>query len=157
MKMRTILATATLAVILGACGATGAPSPISVSDAWARAALASASGDDSMGGGAASSNSAIYMTIRNTGSAADRLVKAESDVAKSVELHTASMVNGVMQMRPVDAIDVPAGGSVALQPGGFHVMLVGLTRDLKAGATVRITLRFEKAGAIALDAPVRAG
>ena len=61
----------------------------------------------------------------------------------------------VGQMRPVEAIDVPAKGSVKLMPGGFHVMLIGLNRDLKLGDTVDVTLQFEKAGAIKVTATVK--
>jgi copper(I)-binding protein len=105
-----------------------------------------------MGGGA---NGAIYMTINNTGDAADRLMKATGDIAKSIELHTVIKNGDVMQMRPVEAIDVPAKGSVKLMPGGFHVMLIGLNRDLKLGDTVDVTLQFEKAGAIKVTATVK--
>jgi copper(I)-binding protein len=110
-------------------------------------------GDMAMGGGA---NSAAYMTIRNTGSAPDKLIKAGGDVAGSIELHTMIEENGMMQMRPVEGgIEIPAGGEVQLKPGGFHVMLIGITRDLKQGEMVKLTLEFEKAGSVTIDAPVQ--
>jgi hypothetical protein len=65
------------------------------------------------------------------------------------------MVNGVMEMRPIEAIDVPAKSSVTLRPGGLHVMLIGLKNDLKVGDVVRLTLRFEKSGTMKLEAAVR--
>ena len=102
------------------------------------------------------SNSAAYMIITNNSSDPDRLTRAESDVAQSTELHKSENVDGVMTMRPVDAVEIPAGGAAELQPGGIHVMLVGLTRDLKAGEKVQIILEFEKAGKIAVEAEVRA-
>lgn len=62
---------------------------------------------------------------------------------------------GMMTMTPVDRIDVPAGGSVALEPGGYHIMLLGLTAPLEAGTTVEVTLTFENAGEVAVSADVR--
>ncbi len=170
MSTRARLAAILFATVFAsACGtgtqaapsATAAPSvtpaAITVSEPWARAAISSAS--DGMGGSmmGAAGNSAVYMTIKNSAATADRLVKAESDAAGAAELHTVSMVNGLMQMRPVEAIDVPGGGSVTLAPGGFHLMLIGLKRDLKGGESVKVTLTFEKFGALVITAPVRAG
>jgi copper(I)-binding protein len=110
-----------------------------------------AGGMGEMGG----ANGAAYMTIRNTSGEPDRLIKAQSDVAKTVELHTVIQENGVMQMRPVEAIDVPANGEAVLKPGGFHVMLIDLTRDLKPGDKVDVTLQFERAGTLKVPADVR--
>lgn len=108
--------------------------------------------DMEMGG----ANSAAYMVIRNTGSEADKLIAASTDVAKTVELHTVIEEGGVMRMRQVEGgIDIPANGQVELKPGGFHVMLIGLTRDLNAGDKVELTLTFEKAGQIPVTAEVR--
>ncbi|RMD75781.1 MAG: copper chaperone PCu(A)C, partial [Chloroflexi bacterium] len=83
------------------------------------------------------------------------IVKAESDVAKTVELHNVVMENNVMQMRPVEAIEVPANGQVELKPGGFHVMLIGLTRDLNEGDEVTIKLTTRSGKTIEVKAPVR--
>lgn len=108
--------------------------------------------DMNMGG----ANSAAYMVIRNTGSEPDKLIAASTDVAKTVELHTVIEEGGMMRMRQVEGgIDVPANGEVVLKPGGFHVMLIGLTRDLNAGDKVELTLTFEKAGQIPVTAEVR--
>lgn len=109
-------------------------------------------GDTEMSG----ANSAAYMIIRNTGSEPDKLIAASSDVAKTIELHTVIEEGGVMRMRPVEGgIDIPANGQVELKPGGFHVMLIGLTRDLNAGDSVQLTLTFEKAGQIPVTVQVR--
>jgi hypothetical protein len=99
--------------------------------------------------------SAAYMIIRNPGDAPDRLIKAESDVANIVELHTSEMKDGVMSMRQVEAIEAPANGEVTLEPGGFHVMLIDVTKDLKVGDTVNLTLTFENAGEMDVQATVR--
>ncbi len=101
-------------------------------------------------------NSAAYMTIRNTGDSADRLVRAESTVAERTELHEHRMDEGVMRMRPIEGgIALPAGQSVALKPGGFHIMLLGLTGDLAAGDTFNLTLTFQTAGTITIPVSVR--
>ena len=94
-----------------------------------------------------------FLTIRSLGEA-DRLIGYTTPACNRPELHTHIDDNGVMQMRQIDGIDVPAGGEVALAPGGFHMMMIDLTRPLVEGETVPLTLLFEKAGAVALDIPV---
>jgi copper(I)-binding protein len=97
---------------------------------------------------------AVYFTIRNEGPAADRLVRVASPAAQGVEIHRMTMDGTLMKMRPVAGIDVPAGGSVALSAGGYHVMLVGLARPLASGDQVPLTLTFEKAGPLQAVASV---
>ena len=140
---------------------------IVVSDAWARPAqlLGDDMGDMEHEGTAeedgmemGGTNGAVYMTIENEGDEDDRLVGVQSEIADAVELHTVNMVEGVMQMRPVeDGIEIPAGGSetVVLEPGGLHVMLVGLNESLAVGDTFVVELEFEQAGSIAVDVEVR--
>lgn len=96
-----------------------------------------------------------YMTIVNTGAQADRLVGGASPVAARLEVHEMSMDGGVMRMRKLDGLTIPPGASVALKPGGHHVMLIGLKRPLKIGETVPATLRFEKAGEVAVEFTVQ--
>ncbi|MBP7690559.1 MAG: copper chaperone PCu(A)C [Anaerolineales bacterium] len=151
---------------------TAAPAGLQVVEAWARAAMmAPAAGAmatatpaammeatpaaEGMGMGMDGVNSAIYMTIQNPSATADRLIKAQSDAAQVVELHTMAEDNGVMRMRPVEAVDVPAQGEAVLKPGGFHVMLLGITRDLKVGDKVLVTLTFEKSAPLTVEAVVR--
>ncbi|MEI7770598.1 MAG: copper chaperone PCu(A)C [Chloroflexales bacterium] len=158
-------------LVLAACGASPAKPAasdsasstklISIADPWARAAAmtgASASGATATSGAAMADSggtSAAYLTITNSGSTADALLKAESDVANSVELHTMTMVDNVMKMTPVEKIDIPASGKAELKPGGFHVMLIGLRHDLKEGDVVKLTLTFQTAGKVEVEAPVR--
>jgi periplasmic copper chaperone A len=97
---------------------------------------------------------AAYMTLVNRGGAADRLLGATTPRADQVELHTVVRDGDVMRMRQVMAIEVPAGGRVALEPGGYHVMLLGLKGPLKQGETVPLTLSFERAGALTIDVAV---
>jgi len=97
-----------------------------------------------------------YMTIKNRGDKADRLVSAESDMAQRAELHQTTNEDGIMKMRAVtDGIVVPAKGQIDLQPGStFHIMLVDLREPLKEGARVPLLLTFERAGAIAVELAV---
>jgi copper(I)-binding protein len=100
-------------------------------------------------------NSAAYMILDNKGSNPDRLIQARSDVAEAVELHKTEMQGEVMTMQQVEAIDVPAGGQVELKPGGLHIMLIGLKKDLTPGEVIDLVLVFEKAGEIPVKAEVR--
>lgn len=119
---------------------------IAVEQAWSRATAPSAP------------NGAAFMTIRNTGAEADRLVSAAAAIADRVELHTHRMEDGVMKMRQVEAIDIPADGSAELRPGGLHVMMFGLKTPLVQGGTFPVELTFEKAGTRTVEVSVmRAG
>lgn len=100
-------------------------------------------------------NSAAYMVIRNTGNASDRLIGAECDAAAVVEIHMTTIEGEIMKMQKVEGIDIPAGGEVELKPGGYHVMLINLQRQLIAGERLNITLNFEKAGSITVEAEIR--
>lgn len=80
-----------------------------------------------------------------TGKSAARLVSISSPVAKNVEVHNMTMEKGVMKMFPVDGIDLPAGKTVRLASGGYHVMLTNLQQPLKAGDRVPLQLTFELA------------
>jgi hypothetical protein len=91
---------------------------------------------------------AAYLTVRNGGDAADRLVGVASEVADRAELHSSVVQDGVMRMRPVDAVEVPAGGEAVLEPGGLHVMLIGLKAPLEEGDSFALTLVFEDAGEV---------
>lgn len=141
-------------------GTTGA---ISLENAWARRAPAmahghsgghGATGPAAMGHGGAG-NGAVYVTITNRAGHPDALVSATTDAAATVELHETVQEGGVMKMRPLPQFEVPAGGRLEMKPGGHHIMLLGLRRDLKPGDTVRITLTFDKAGPMTVEAPVR--
>ena len=98
---------------------------------------------------------AAYATLIGGGQP-DRLIAASSPVAETVELHTHLEEDGVMRMRPVEAIAVPAGGKVELKPGGLHIMLIGLKGPLKEGRHFPLTLIFERAGRIETEVPILA-
>ena len=148
MTIRNILAASTLAgaILLTACNsepgpeapseAEAATSEIAITGAWSRE---TAEGQNA--GGA-------FMTIANSGAADDRLTGGSSPVAGDVQIHTVDMTDGVMRMRELeDGLDVPAGGSVTLKPGSFHIM--------QQGQTVPVTLTFEKAGPVEIDLAIQ--
>lgn len=93
-----------------------------------------------------------YFTVTNTGSSPDRLLSISSEISTKAELHEMGVSDGVMTMRPVTGgLEIPAGGKVALAPGGYHLMFVGLKRQPKQGETFPATLTFEKAGSVTVD------
>lgn len=92
---------------------------------------------------------AIFMVIRNAGDAADRLLDVNTEIAARAELHTHIEEDGIMKMRPIEGgIGIEARSSHALERGGDHVMLMGLTETLEDGMEVDLTLTFEKAGEV---------
>ena len=91
---------------------------------------------------------AAYLTLVNHGAEADKLVAVETKVARRAELHTHLMEEGVMKMRPVEAIEVDPGAPAVLAPGGLHVMLMGLESPLEKGSTFQLRLTFERAGSV---------
>lgn len=97
-----------------------------------------------------------FLKLINQGTSADKLLSAKADVSSRVELHTMRMEGDVMRMRQVDAIDVPAGGTVELKPGGLHLMFIELKAPLKAGDKFPMVLRFEKAGEVTVTVNVEA-
>ena len=93
-----------------------------------------------------------YMTIRNTGTSADRLISASVDFAGKTEIHEMKMNGDVMQMRKLaDGLEIPAAGEVVLKPGGYHVMFMKLNEQLVEGEKRKATLVFEKAGSIEVE------
>lgn len=145
-----LLASMLVAAVAGACapGAASGPVPV-VEDAWARAARLPRTPPP---GGV---NSAAYMTLRNRGTAAARLVGATSPDADTVQIHQSTVENGIARMRPVNGLDLPPGGSVRLKPGSYHLMLLRVRRSLVRGDTVDITLHFATAPDIRLRVPVQ--
>lgn len=89
---------------------------------------------------------AAFMTIKNMSATDDEVIAAKSDIAKKTELHTHKMENGIMKMRQVPNIPVPAHGEAELKPGGYHIMFMGLKAPLKEGQHFALTLEFKNAG-----------
>lgn len=118
---------------------------IELSAGWARAMLPG----QPTGGG--------YITITNKGASPDRLLSVASPAAAMVEVHSMTMKDDVMVMRPVEGgLEIPAGATVELKPGGFHLMFMQVTEPFASGADVTVTLNFEKAGKIDVVLPVSA-
>ena len=132
-------------LVLSACTESVPPRPdIQVEEAWVRAVAGP------------NVNTAAYMTLHNTGSAPDRLTGARSDIARMTGLHRTTIdEKGLARMGEVEALDLPAGGAVALEPGGFHIMLMGVG-SLVEGDTFEITLLLEGSGPLDIAAEVRA-
>jgi copper(I)-binding protein len=145
------LAIATLLLGASACSSGSSSSTvsqrgISISDAWARESAMSAG------------NGAAYFTIENTSDLVDKILSASvsSSVAATAQIHEMAMGEGsMMTMEEVSSVQIPAGGTVAFAPGGYHVMLIDLAQPLKAGETIDLTLGFMNAGSITVKAKVR--
>lgn len=115
-------------------------------------------GPQAMATSAGQPNGAIFIeAISNKAGKADRLVAARSAAAASMELHNMTMDGGVMRMREIPGIDLPAGGKVLMHRGskeGYHLMLMGLKKPLEAGQVIPVTLVFERAGELEVKATV---
>lgn len=99
-------------------------------------------------------NGAVFFTITNNGAEDDTLISASSNVSDTTELHETVTEGAESAMRPVEGIDIPAGGTTVLEPGGLHVMLLDLSQELNLEDQVEVTLAFEKAGEVTFDAVV---
>jgi hypothetical protein len=141
-----------IALLCGVCGiatlatptaAAPVPTTFAVTDAYA---LAVPLGQP---------NSAVFLTLTNDSTQSRALVAGTSPIAEVVEIHKHIHEGGMMRMRPVSRIEVPAQSAVRLQPGGFHIMLIGLKGDLVPGDQVELTLIFDDGTRFRVDAPVR--
>ena len=118
---------------------------IHISQPWARATPRGAS------------TGAAYMTITNKGSTPDRVSCVSSNISAQCQIHSMTMDNGVMKMRPVEGgLEIKPDETVTLKPSGFHVMLVDLKHPLEKGKMVEATLQFEKAGTVKVEFPIGA-
>ncbi len=148
MTMRKIL-TATCLTLMFATQANADDAGIvrvgdlMIDQSWARASIGKAP------------NSAAYMTLTTHGDVADRLISVATPIAEAAELHNHIMEGDIAKMRQIEAVDVKPGEPINLEPGGLHVMLMGLKEELKAGDVVPLTLTFEKAGDVTLDVPIK--
>jgi copper(I)-binding protein len=136
---RRLVSVLVIAFLLSGCAAPAAEG-VEVHDAWARPAA--------LGG-----NGAAYFIIRS--SAADELVAVTSEVAEAVEMHQSLMSGDVMEMHQLHSVPLPQGEEVVFEPGGLHVMLVGLKQDLKLGDEFEITLQFENHEDLKIMVPVQ--
>ena len=141
--MRTISPIMVLLVIAIITSACGGSEKVTLQDAWARPGFR---GD----------TSAVYLTIMNSTDLGDGLIGASSDVAGVTEIHLSRMDDdGTMTMERQDLVIIPANGSAELSPGGLHVMLVNLMKNLSVGDTFPLTLEFQRSGDITVEVEVR--
>lgn len=129
-----------MAVVIAACSDDTASEPI-VEDAWARP-------------GTEGNNSAAYMTIENDGDEDLILTGASGDVARAVEVHESTTEDGMMEMNEVEEVVVPAGDSLALEPGGHHVMMMSINQDLEPGDTFTLNMQFDGLDDVEVDVTV---
>jgi copper(I)-binding protein len=139
MKISALIALSALAISASAFAAPAAK--VKATEAWCRPAPAGA-----LAGG-------CYVTL--TASADDRLIAVETTAADHGEIHSMSMDGGVMRMRKLDGLALPAGKVVALKPGGEHLMLISPKVAFKDGAKIPMILKFEKAAPVKVEAAVR--
>lgn len=143
VHMVTLFALGLPAVHAAEPGKLSAAEDMQVTQPYARAVVAS------------QLNSGVYMTLSNSGQADHAIVKISGTVARAVEMHGHLNDNGILRMRPVAKITIPAGGETRLQPGGMHVMLIGLNQTLEAGGVVHLELTFEDGSRKIIRAPVK--
>ena len=134
----SVLAVGVFLLLLAGCSAK----ELQVQDAWSRP-------------GQAGGTSAIYFTIDNPLESADTLLGVTSDAAETVEMHMSQMENDVMTMVPQRTVPVAALSTVKFEPGGLHVMLINLKKDLKAGDSFSATLSFDQAGPVTIKITVK--
>ena len=142
-RLRALVVLLATIVAVAACSsATGTPT---IAQAWARPAPA---------GG----NTAAYLTITEAAGQADALLSASSPAAEMVQVHEVTTdASGMTGMHPIDRLDIPAGTTVTLEPGGYHLMVMGVKSELAVGGTVEIDLVFEHAGKVVVQAEIRQG
>ena len=99
--------------------------------------------------------SAAFLQLDNASDTMQSIVSASSPAAGVVELHTHIHDNGMMKMRRIEKIDIPAKGQTVLKPGGLHIMLINLKNNLKPGQEVSVTLKFSDGSEKTFSAPVR--
>lgn len=139
MKRVAFLLAAALAAFAGlpAAAEDVTVGAIKITAPWSRATPKGAS----VGGG--------YFKITNTGTTVDRLIGGTSDAAPRFEIHEMAVVDGIMKMREMPkGIEIKPGETIEFKPGGYHVMFVGLNKQLMQGGEVKGTLQFEKAGKV---------
>ena len=132
-----------LAIALG-LSACSAEEGIEVNDAWARPAPQG-------------ENGAIYLAIHNHSSETQEMVGATSEVAEAVEMHESQMSGDVMQMHQLESVSLGPGAEVVFEPGGLHIMLVGLRKELRVGDEIEVTLQFKSFEDITVSVPVTEG
>jgi copper(I)-binding protein len=140
-RLMAYLVCASLTLLVAALAGTASAEPLEITAAWVRATPPGAR------------TAAAYLTIANRGPT-DRLLGAASPAARELQLHTEVAAGQIQAMAPVDAIELPAGGTVRLEPGGMHIMLVDIAARLEPGTAIEVSLRFANAAPVTITVPV---
>ena len=143
IRLTAIIVALGLMGVMGQAQAAGAVDDLTISRFYVRAVPPG------------QANSAAFMEITNASPEPHALLGAESGISDVAELHTHTKENGMMKMRRVDRIDLPAGKTVSLAPGGLHIMLIGLHQPLQPGDEITLDLTFEDGSSKTVTAPVR--
>lgn len=139
--MKRLLILSLFLLATSACASSN--EALTIHDTWARPANAG-------------ENGAVYFVIENGTAEDDTLLGVSSDIATAAEVHMSMAdANGVMSMQVQEAVTIPAGEQVEFKPGGLHVMLVNLTRDLKPGEAITLTLNFKGTGNVVVEVLVK--
>jgi copper(I)-binding protein len=146
LQENTMLKTSILtAAAYALCAAATAQAQVEIDEPWVRATVAQ--------------QTATGAFMRLTSRSDSALVQAESPAARHVEIHEMAMENDVMKMRQIDRISLPAGKVVELKPGSYHIMLIELSKQIKEGDHIPLTLTFQRADGkretMRVDAPAR--
>jgi copper(I)-binding protein len=145
MKMHLLIPALLLALVASASAHDYEVGSLVINHPWSRATPKGAA----VAGG--------YLKITNTGTTPDRLLGGSTAIAKRFEIHEMSMDGGVMKMRELtNGLEIPAGQSVELKPGSYHVMMMSLSKQLTKGERVKASLQFEKAGKIDIEFTIEA-
>jgi len=131
-----------LLVLMMVFSACSAATGIEISSAWSRPTMKG-------------ENGAVYFLLQNHSAGRDILTGISSDIAQAIEIHESTEDGDVMQMRQVMSLPIAGKESIAFGPGGYHVMLVGLKQDLKAGDEIQVTLHFKDHDDIEVNIPVQ--
>ncbi len=141
IRVRVMFTLVALMVVAAACSSTS--DAVTIDDPWGRPSPTS------------TGNAAFYMAVTG-GETDDRIASASSPSCGVTELHETTMQDGVMSMQEqTEGIPIPAGSTVMLEPGGLHVMCIGVQKALVAGEMVNVQLEFENAGAVTVQAEIR--
>jgi copper(I)-binding protein len=133
-----------LGYLVMGCDSSSRQPVITIENVWSRPVIVSTDSGSMQNSGY---NGAVYLTIKNSGGASDRLTKAKTDVCLITEIHESFIKDDRMMMERVNnGIEIPAGGRADLKPGSYHIMLMGVKRSLSEGDSFAVQLNFEKSG-----------
>jgi hypothetical protein len=138
---RILLSILAIALLVGGCAAPSGEG-LDVRDAWTRPAA--------QGG-----NGAVYFVIENHSSETQEMIGVEADIAEAVEMHQSQMSGDVMEMHQMESVSVEPGAKLNFEPGGLHVMLIGLKKELRLGEEIELTLHFANDREIQVIVPVQ--